>query len=149
MEPKQVAVDALNRWIRKSGENIILTLAAPMKATMKFPDGGFKVKPLLGNEEFFLRGCRLGKKDILFELKPVAAAAYEQVEMPQKVAIEVFEHEGLEGLLIGALEIAGRKSSSFASAVAAFVAEAEVVKEKERAEVNADNYATNPQWGMF
>jgi hypothetical protein len=143
--PNEPLYEAINAWIQASCKDALYTLSAPMKATTMQLDGSYKVKPLVGNEEFFLRRVRGGKRDeFIFEFEPAADAPYKHVEMNNRIANETFPGFGAQ-IATGI----GYPDLSLEKAAKAFMKE---LKEKAEAEVEAHNkgtYEDNAQWGMF
>ena len=140
--PNSANLDALasilNEKIAGPGDPIF-TLGSTFTATLLFPDGGYKKKPVVGGDEFTLRAeCRAGKRgDMIFSLEPVDARDYSRMEMN---SIEAFRHlEKFKPAVEAMIGMAWEKA----------VKEAFTIREQSKAKKEADSYSDNPLWGIF
>lgn len=141
--PTSANLDALasilNDKIAGAAGDLTFTLGATFTATLLFPDGGYKKKPVVGGDEFILRPeCRAGKRgDMIFSLDPVDARDYSRMEMN---SVEAFRHmEKFKAWVEKTLGMDWHKATTSAASI----------KEQAKAKKEADTYSDNPLWGIF
>ncbi|WP_342234575.1 hypothetical protein [Inquilinus sp. OTU3971] len=141
--PNSANLDALasilNDKITNEKGDLIFTLGSTFTATLLFPDGGYKKKPVVAGDEFTLRPeCRGGKRgDMIFSLEPVDARDYSRMEMN---SVEAFRH--LEKFKVRIEKLIDLEWSKAITSAA-------TIKEHAKAKKEADTYADNPLWGIF
>lgn len=118
--------------------------------TIRQKDGAYRKAKFSGEDEFFFKGVRMGKRDgVIFEFTPVDARPFEQMEMTER---EVFKNlPGFEGYIVSSMGL-DASSASFALAKAELVRRQRVAKkqsETRAALTEAERYADNPLYGAF
>lgn len=145
MKPIEALVETISSHVK--GGDAVYTLSAPINVPILKPDHTYKNSPMVGNEEFFLKGVRAGAGDkLIFEFTPVASAAYSQAEFSEKVVFTAFG-DSIYGTLLAAL--GATAPTPWVQARTAFLKKAAVAKVKEIKEDALGTYETNPLWGSF
>lgn len=137
--------------LEESGEEIVdalrgipLEVEGAPKASVKYKDGSFKMKPILAGWNFFPAYSYLGKRgEVIFGLTPEDTQEYEFVEFSHKAMDTVFPLAG--GQLGEKLELTGENFKTLFDEVVIRRGEKAVAAEK----LANQEYAENPNFGMF
>ncbi len=145
LTPAQIALlEDAGKEIVEALRGIPLEVEGAPKASVKYPDGGFKMKPILAGWNFFPDYSYLGKRgEVIFGLTPEDAQEYEFVEFSHKAMDTVFPLAG--GQLGEKLGLSGENFKTlFNQTVIRLSEEAETAEKRAKQE-----YAENPNFGMF
>jgi hypothetical protein len=97
-------LEEVGKEIVEALKDVPLEVEGTPKATLKYPDGGYKVKPLPPGVNFFFASSYLGKKgEVIFALSPEDAQDFELTEFSYKAVDTVFPLAGAE--LVKAMEL--------------------------------------------
>jgi hypothetical protein len=138
------------------GDVPYLTISGTPNAAVKYPDGTYKTKPLVGGEEFQLTGMRHGKRvPFLMIFTPVDARDYESMEMSAEDVCEASPE--LRGWFSKALT--DQEDLIWPEIVRTFrenldrkeeeKLRAKEEKEKRKLEKKQEIYSLNEDWGSF
>ncbi|WP_062120243.1 hypothetical protein [Aureimonas sp. AU40] len=152
----QKAAD-VTAFLLEAAEKADLTFNAPanVKLAIEREDGSFRKKPTLGGEEFLLQKVRIGARGKpIFRFEPADKQDYVAAEVELgKVGDEM---PGFADWIVQLAESHGSRSTTLKSAYAFLELQAAKVAEQtaERAEQKriekaAEDYADNPNFGMF
>ncbi|MDE4297035.1 hypothetical protein PXK56_17760 [Phaeobacter gallaeciensis] len=145
LKPEQITLlEDAGKEIVEALRGIPLEVEGAPKAAVKYTDGSFKMKPVMGGWNFFAEYAYLGKKgEMIFGLTPEDAQEYEFAEWSHKVMDEVFPLAG--GQLAKALGLEGENFAILFDKVVTMKGE-ELLNAEKRAK---QEYAENPNFGMF
>lgn len=134
-------------------ESTVYTVTSPVKVTMKYAEkvyhrgkpSNYSVKPLDGNEEFFLANIRAGsRKPFIFEFKPLDTRPYQHVEMDERTAMTLFPDFGKQ-----MADAIGMGDVSWNYARSKFLTKTLKENEEARKAAEINKYDHNASWGTF
>jgi hypothetical protein len=145
LKPEQIALlEAVGKKIVDALDGIPLEVEGAPKAAVKYKDGTFKMKPIMGGWSFFLEYAYLGKKgEVVFGLTPEDAQEYEFSEFSFKAMDEVFPLAG--SALAKAVDLESENFKTLFDQLVVIEVN-EVAKAEKRAH---KEYSENPNYGMF
>ena len=151
-EEQEALLKLLNEKIGSEGLPAF-ALSAPATLTADLGWNNYKKKTFRGDEEFFLKRARHGKRsEFILEFEPVDAADYKQMEIEDDKASRFFSN--IDEILCGLIGAKG--NTAWRSAKAAFrvdfkknkARQAETIAEQRQLSV-AEAHKDNPLFGMF
>lgn len=145
MTPEQIELlEATAKQIVEVMKDEPIEVEGAPKTAVKYADGGFKVKPLMGGWTLFLSYAYLGKKgEIIFGLTPEDAQEYEFAEFSYKAIDTAFPLAGSQ-----LAQKVGLPGENFKTMFDLMVIKTQKDRDQE-AEAAKLAYADNPNFGMF
>lgn len=149
LTPEAIALhEDAGKEIVEALRGIPLEVEGAPSTAVKYKDGSFKVKPIMGGWNFFIEYAYLGKKgEMIFGLSPEDAQEYETAEWSHKVMDTVFPLAGgqLAEQIGEKFSLKGENFGAHYNAIVAALGTEQLAAEKRAAE----EYAANPNFGMF